>query len=274
MKKDARPRDAFFNAARPLVFGHRGSAGDMPENTFPSFDKALKDGADVLETDIHITKDGHLVLSHDEALERCTNGAGNIKDHTLAEIKQLDAAYNFSPDGGKTFPYRGKGVTIPTLQEAFRRYPGVRFNIDMKMRDDALVKSFADLVKAEGRATTVIAGSFNHVTMTKFRAYAQEIGINVLTCSSMAEITATVLSQKAPVNPLMAFESPTKKAKRDILPPALIDTLHAAGHVVVPWTIDDPAEIDKLLKAGVDGIISNYPARVADAIKKLKPPTV
>lgn len=264
-------KSAFFNnVAGPLVFGHRGSGGDMPENTIPSFDKALCDGATVLETDLHLTKDGHIVLMHDENLARCTNGTGDIKDHTLAELKALDAAYNFSLDGGQTFPYRGQGITIPTLEEVFTRYPGVRFNMDMKSKDLAITTKVAAMIKQHNRADITIMGSFSHVTLEAFRKAAKDIGIAVLTCASNVEIGAFVISPKTDLGHPVALETPVQKAKVKILSEAFVKAAHAHGHVVVPWTINDPAEMDRLLRMGVDGIITDFPARAAEALRRFK----
>lgn len=263
-------KSSFFSAATPLVFGHRGTAGDRPENTLPSFDKALADGADVLETDLHITKDGHIVLMHDENLARCTNGSGDIKDHTLAELKQLDAAYNFSTDGGQTFPYRGQGITIPTLEEVFDRYPGVRFNMDLKSPDPALGRKVADLLKSRGRDGITIIGSFDHVTIEAFRKYSKELGMDVLTCASNVEIGAVVFSNKTRLGRTVALETPVKKSRVTILSEAFVKAAHAQGHVVVPWTINDPQEMKKLLDMGVDGIITDFPKRAAEIIRQRK----
>lgn len=107
---------------QPLVFAHQGGENLWPSNTMFAFDQAAALGVDVLDTDMHMTQDGILVLMHDETVDRTTNGAGAIRDLTLAQIRQLDAGYNFSTDGGQTFPYRGQGLTVPTLAELFQRY--------------------------------------------------------------------------------------------------------------------------------------------------------
>jgi glycerophosphoryl diester phosphodiesterase len=263
-------KSSFFNAARPLVFGHRGSAGDMPENTIPSFDKALQDGADVLETDIHLTKDGKVVACHDSLLEGTTNGAGRIEDHTLAELKQLDAAYNFSRDGGKTFPLRGHGITIPTLDELFMRYKGVKFNIDMKTKDPALVKKVSEMIDNYGRADLTIMASFNHASIKGLR----KLQGDVLTCASNREVMTFLLASKLGISAYkepLSFEVPVKEKGINVVTKKFIKHAHAKGHFVVPWTVNDPKEMEALLKMGVDGIITDFPKLAADVVRKFKP---
>src|ERR1700747_2744500 len=99
-----------FQGARPRLFGHRGAAGVAPENTLPSFHRARADGADVFELDVHATRDGAIVVLHDASLERTTDGAGPVAALTAAELSRLDAGHRFTPDGGRTFPYRGQGI--------------------------------------------------------------------------------------------------------------------------------------------------------------------
>lgn len=267
MKKSL--KSSFFNATRPLVFGHRGSAGDMPENTLPSFDKALADSADVLETDIHLTKDGQIVVFHDDFLDGTTNGSGRIENHTLAELKKLDAAYKFSRDGGKTFPFRGQGITIPTLDEIFTRYKGVKFNIDMKTKNPALVKKVSEKIDEYGRADLTIMGSFNHASIKGLR----KLQGDVLTCASNREVITSLLTSKVGLSPYqepLAFEVPVKEKGLNIVTKKFVTHAHANGHFVVPWTINDPKEMEALLKMGVDGIITDFPKVAADVIRKFK----
>ncbi|MEZ4374468.1 MAG: glycerophosphodiester phosphodiesterase family protein [Polyangiaceae bacterium] len=105
-----------------LNIAHRGGRKLAPEHTLVAYQNGLDVGADILELDVHATSDGVLVLMHDDTVDRTTNGTGAIKELTFAELRSLDAAYNFSEDGGQTFPYRGKGIQVPTLEEA-RRAP-------------------------------------------------------------------------------------------------------------------------------------------------------
>ena len=113
---------AFFDTKLPIVFAHRGASGTMPENTMPAFEEAVRMGATYLETDVHITADGVLVLAHDPHLGRTSGDAREIRELTFKELQKVDAGALFSPDGGKTHPFRGKGFRVPTLEEFLKKY--------------------------------------------------------------------------------------------------------------------------------------------------------
>src|SRR5690349_7341594 len=121
------PTSAYYSGIqRPLVIAHQGGDGIWPGDTMFAYEKAVELGADVLEMDAHITKDGQIVLMHDEKVDRTTNGKGLIEDLTLDELKQLDAAYQWTNDDSKTFPYRGKGIQVPILEQLFQKFPQMR----------------------------------------------------------------------------------------------------------------------------------------------------
>src|ERR671916_458700 len=113
----------------PVNLAHRGASALAPENTIEAFRLAVEAGAGGLELDVHVTRDGHIVVIHDATVDRTTNGTGAVSEMTLEELRRLDAGHNFSPDGGPTRPYRGRGVRVPTLGEVLREFPGVAVNI-------------------------------------------------------------------------------------------------------------------------------------------------
>src|SRR5512136_1719024 len=117
---------------RVLLMAHRGGEGRWPSNTLFAFEQAVRLGVDALEMDIQRTADGVIVVRHDPFVESTTDGSGVIHDFTLAELKRLDAGYTWTQDGGQTFPYRGRGITIPTLKEVFQAFPDMNLNIDIK----------------------------------------------------------------------------------------------------------------------------------------------
>src|SRR5690606_5339972 len=122
----------YFDPPVPRLYGHRGSSGHYPENTLPSFRAAIEGGVPYLELDVWATRDGHIVVHHDENTLRLCGENRRICDCTLADVKELDAGYAFSPDGGKSFPFRGQGITIPSLDELFQACPDALFNIEIK----------------------------------------------------------------------------------------------------------------------------------------------
>src|SRR3954471_1272324 len=123
-------RHPFFDAPRPLVFAHRGGSALAPENTIAAFDNGLALGADGIELDVHLSRDGVVVVHHDRLLDRTTNLSGPIAQRTAAELARADAAYRFHPHAA--FPLRGSGVGIPALADVLSRYPGVLMIVEMK----------------------------------------------------------------------------------------------------------------------------------------------
>ncbi|HME92057.1 MAG TPA: glycerophosphodiester phosphodiesterase family protein, partial [Myxococcaceae bacterium] len=158
---DPAPLHSFFHGLKPtLNIAHRGGALIAPENTLAAFQIALADWrADMLELDVHQTRDGVLVVSHDPTVDRCTDGSGGIRDLAFSEVARRDAGYRFSLNGGTTFPFRGRGLRIPSLEEVFRAFPRARYNIDLKADAPGVVENFAAIVKRENMVARVCCGS-------------------------------------------------------------------------------------------------------------------
>lgn len=156
---------------RPLVIAHQGGEHLAPSNTLTAFLQAMELGVDVIELDIHMTKDGHLVAIHDDTVDRTTDGTGRVNDLTLEEIKSLDAGYYFQDDKGE-HPYRGQGIEIPTLEEIFNAIPNMKWNIEIKDTNnpelhDEIVKRFWQIIQDYGLEKDVLIASFNHEIIKK-----------------------------------------------------------------------------------------------------------
>ncbi len=124
---------AEFDPGARLVIGHRGAAARFPENTFAAFDYAVGLGVDAIEFDIRITRDGVVVVIHDPTLDRTTGGSGQVAQQSVPDLAEVDAGARFSPDGGRTYPFAGKGIGIPTLEELIERYPSTPLLIEIKV---------------------------------------------------------------------------------------------------------------------------------------------
>jgi len=135
-------------------FAHRGGAKIVPENTLEGFREGLRAGGGVLELDVHTTADGTVVVIHDETVDRTTDGSGAICEMTLAEVKRLDAGYRFTPDGGKTHPYRGEGVRIPTMEEVYREFTDLPINIEIRGSGRASRRHFGASSRVPGPRST------------------------------------------------------------------------------------------------------------------------
>ena len=177
---------------RPLVIAHQGGDGLWPGETMFAYQSAVDLGVDVLEMDIHITKDGVLVLMHDETVDRTTDGTGEIESMTLEEIKKLDAGYDWSSDDGVTFPYRGSGLTVATLEEVFTAFPNMHMTIEIKKTNTSMAEPFCQLIREYHMQDKVLVASFHDERLKEFRAECPEVA----TSSAKNETTIFVLMTK------------------------------------------------------------------------------
>ena len=199
----------YFSGPTPVILGHRGAAGVRPENTLISFKEAIKEGADILESDLHLTADGEVVLMHDPNVDRTTNGHGPISNMTLQEVKALDAGYCFTTDEGGTYPFRGQGVRVPTLAEFLSTFPDKRVNFEIKDEKQELVEKVVDLIAAAGREESILLTAEKDETMKKLRAYTKKTGSRVALGASMGEIINFALGA-GKAEGVMALQVPYK----------------------------------------------------------------
>lgn len=244
----------------PLVIAHQGGDGVWPGETMLAYQNSVDLGADVLEMDIHITKDGELILMHDETVDRTTDGTGEIESMTLEELKKLDAAYDWSPDEGQTFPYRGQGIQIATLEEVFQAFPDKHMTIEIKKTNTSMAKPFCDLIRKSNMQDKVLVASFHDDRLKEFRAECPEVA----TSSAKNETTVFVLLTKAYLGGLYSpkfysLQVPEVSGGITVMTPAFVRTAHARNLAVEPWTINDAETMRKLIDWGVDGIITDRP---------------
>ena len=170
---------SFFAGAKPRLFAHRGASGEAPENTLAAFRRAVDVGCSYAELDVHVTRDGQVVVIHDETLERTTNGQGKVQEHPLAELQQLDAGYWFSPDAGQQFPFRATGVRISTLAEVLHGFPELRFTVEIKQAEPLIEERVIAVVRDCGRAEEVILASEHDRVITRVRDLAPDIATSL-----------------------------------------------------------------------------------------------
>ncbi len=259
------PEKAFFAdlPKRPLLIAHRGGGGQFPENTVYAFRESAKLGVDVLELDIHQTSDGAIVVLHDRTVDRTTDGSGEIRAMTLAAARKLDAAYDFSTDGGATYPLRGKGIVIPTLDEVFDAVPGSRFNIEMKHESETMPAALCSLLRTRSLATRAIVASANETNLARLRTECPEVA----TSGSFSEVMKFLVYESSGLtgsfSPSMnAIQTPTRLRGFDLVTPSYIQEAHKLNVQVHVWTINDPEEMKRLIAIGVDGIMTDYPERL------------
>ncbi|TAL33014.1 MAG: glycerophosphodiester phosphodiesterase [Spirochaetes bacterium] len=263
--------DRHFFIPEPRVIAHRGASGAYPENTELSFRKAIESGADVIETDIHFTKDRNFVIAHDGELERVSDGGGPIAERTVEELKKLDAAYRFSPDGGTTFPWRGKGITFMTLEEMLTSFPDTRFNIDLKTKNAAQVKHYAAIIGRCGAADRVLTAS---EYTPNLRAVRKAIP-GMATSFSLGEALWYYFLFRAGLLFMKnrfagdALQVPEFLGPSNIASDAFIDVSHRKGLRVHVWTVNEEKDMRRLLKSGVDAIVSDRPEVLAGIVKEV-----
>jgi glycerophosphoryl diester phosphodiesterase len=253
---------AFLDHPTPIAIAHRGGAEDLPENTLPAFDAAYGLGYRHIETDAHLSSDGVVFSFHDHMLDRVTERSGHLSRVTAAFIAEADAAYHFSPDG-LTFPLRGTGIRVPTMEEVLTRWPDVFVNIDTK--SDAVVGPLVDLLRRLDALDRVCIGSFSDERLKRVRLSEGRL------CTSMGPraITRAWLASRVGRMPRMqadCLQVPVRARRVVVVDRRFVDAAHRAGLQVHVWTIDDADEMGSLLDLGVDAIMTDRPRLLRDVL--------
>jgi len=235
-------------AKRPLVIGHRGAAGVAPENTLASFALALAQGAGGLELDVHLSRDGELIVCHDATLDRTTTGSGYICELTLEEIRRFDA--------GLWFHESFRGERVPVLAEVLDLAPpGVLLNVEVKdAYEGKIVEPLLQLLHRRGRLDDVVFSSFDHKCVRELKRLAPAAKIGLLYAANLADHAGYAAQLGVAVHSL----HPNYKlfGQEDAA------TAAAAGLRVYPYTVNHVEELRKMIRFGVAGIITDFPARL------------
>jgi len=227
---------------RPLVIAHRGASGERPENTLAAYQLAVEQGADMIEVDLHRTRDGAVVITHDEELAGL-GGRGEIADATLAEVRALDA---------------GGGERVPTLAELLDGY-GQRIALNLELKRGTRAE-YAELeaetlaaLQSRSLLDRVLFSSFYDPVLHRLRGLAPSARIGLL------------ISRRHPERAIERAKAVGAEALHPdvtLVTRALVDDAHAAGLAVYSYTVDEPAEMERLLRLGVDGLFTNFPDRM------------
>jgi glycerophosphoryl diester phosphodiesterase len=244
------------------VYAHRGGAALRPENTIAAFDHGLSLGADGVECDVHLSRDGAVVVHHDDTLDRTTGAQGLLADRTADELARLDAGFTFqaaAPGAANGFPYRGLGLGIPRLREVLSRYPSARFIIELKTSDPELARRTIDDIRGASAVDRVALGSFYWRVLHTARSYEPRIPTG-----ASQEETRWALYRSWVRWPLgrtgyREFQVPERMGINTIVTPRFIAHAHRAGFAVKVWTVNDESDMRRLLDWGADAIISDRP---------------
>lgn len=247
---------SFLEQSTAIAFAHRGGGGEAPENTLPAFEAAVAMGYRYLETDVQLTRDGALLAFHDSSLDRLTDRVGRISALSFAEVREADAGFAFSPDGGLNFPFRGTGVVVPTLEELLTRWEDVYLNIDAK--SDDTVAPLVALVSRLDAFNRVCIGSFSDRRVARIRALARG-----RICSSMGQAATAMAYAVSRTGRMPRFHADCLQVPqrwgRLRIDARFVRAAHRAGLPVHVWTVDDEAQMGLLLDLGVDGIMTDRP---------------
>jgi glycerophosphoryl diester phosphodiesterase len=243
----------------PLHISHRGGAKRYPENTLYAFERAVREHrTDMLELDVHASRDGVLVVAHDATLDRCTDGAGPIKEHSWAELSKLDAAFHFTPHGGAGTPLRGKGIGLPRLSDVLAAFPGLRINVELK--DAFALAPFVDLVRETRELDRLCIGSEDDALAEEL-VRALPAACHFYPANALATFVFAVKSGEAPPDDpnYAVLDMPYEWEGAVVFDAELARAAAARGKWVNVWTVDDPAKMRAAIMAGVGGIMTDVP---------------
>ena len=248
------------------MFAHRGGSALGPENTLAAFDLGIEAGTDGFELDVHLSSDGVPVVHHDSTLDRTTSASGSLASRTAADLARVDAGYRFAGRGG--FPFRQQGVGIPSLRDVLQKYPDVPVIIDMKVDSREMGEAVAREVRTAGAADRVCAAGYGARSAAAARAALPDMACS----ASLPEARLAVYRALArwPVRRARygGYQVPERTNLLRIVSERFIQYAHETDVKVQVWTVDEEADMRRLLAWGVDGLISSRPdlaVRVRDA---------
>ncbi|MBZ0320440.1 MAG: glycerophosphodiester phosphodiesterase [Anaerolineae bacterium] len=264
----------------PLVIAHQGGDGLRPSNTMLAFEYAVEIGVDMLEMDIHSTSDGVLVVIHDDTVDRTTDGTGKVNEMTYAEVQQLDAAYHWPTlreDEGRDFteqpegeyPYRGQGVTIPALEDVLTAFPDMPMTIEIKQETPSIAEPFCAMLRDHDMTDQVIVASFSATAMEDFRAACPEVATSGVTDEIRQFFFLNLGGQAqnyAVPTSLTTFQVPEYYDALQVITPEFVSNAQALGIQVQAWTINTVEQMERMVAAGVNGIMTDYPDRLLELL--------
>ncbi len=262
-REDIAAKDDIFTVA------HRGSMYLRPENTLSAIEHAIETGADMVEIDLDVTAEGTIVLMHDSTVDRTTDGEGRINDFRLLDMKRLDAGYRFPPEFDDAYveatvehdhlpptdpehPFRGEGIEVPTLREVFEAVPNdYPLLLDLK-RERPSPARLADLIAEFDRAEATLIGAFETPYLQRIRSAMPDVPTG-LGASEVRQFLATANANEPRYDPPAEFLF----APYGTVTESRVRRAHRNGLTVLAFTVNDPEEMERLIDAGVDGILTD-----------------
>lgn len=246
----------YFDCPCPQLMAHRGASGAYPDSTLLAFEKALEMGSDILELDVHLSKDGKIIVSHDDSLLRTTGFDWKIDEKSFKEIETLDAGFTFQNSEGE-FPYRDKGLKIITLGQLVKAFPTARFNIEIKSNSKKLAHKLRKYIRKKKLGERVVVASKYSLALKAYRGTGEQAS---MTSANLNDIVWAYID--------WVFNRDLSDAPYEILQlpyayvnQSLVDYFHKNNKQVHVWTVNDTEDIRSMLMLGVDGVMTDYPER-------------
>ena len=263
------PEHPFTETDRLLAIAHRGGAALWPENTLFAFQNAIRIGADALEFDVHATSDGELVVIHDATVDRTTDGSGRVDEMTWDALRELDAGYRWTADDGASFPFRGMGLRVPTLEEVLNALSDTRMIIELKDVSDAARVRFSEAIAQCTYPERKVIASFQSESVK----YIRDNNPGIATSSTAGEVLGFWVLNSLRLGFAFVAEGETMQVPprfqdRTLVSNRFVSGAHRHNVDVYVWTINEEAEMRRHVDHGVDGIITDYPDRLLQVLNR------
>jgi len=250
------------------VIAHAGSEL-LPTDTLFALEQYADMGVDILEMDVHMTKDKHIILIHDETVDRTTDGTGDVREMTLAELQSLDAGYYWTNDDGETYPLRGQGIKIPTLEEVFQTIPDYPMIIEIKQDSPSMEQDLCNLLREHKMGEKVMIPSFSDIAMERFRQACPEIATAASSGEARDFVYRNFALMAGTISPkYYALQVPEERDGITIVTKLLIFFANWRNVQVHIWTINDPEEMQHFIEMGVHGIMTDRADLLMDILDR------
>lgn len=253
-----------LDAGARLVIAHRGSSAEAPENTLPAFEAAVRRGADAIELDVRLTADGAPVVLHDATLDRTTDRAGPVAALTLAELRSVDAGHRFTPDAGRTYPYRGRDARIPTLGEVLWAFP--KLTILVEIKEPPAQEAVRRVLLQEDAAGRCVVASEHREALVAFDSPPFARGASAPEISRL--YWASLLRRRAPAPGYRLLSVPLRYRGVTVPTTRFVAAARASGCAVHVWTVDSLDTARRLWRRGVSGIVTNVPGTMVEGRRR------
>ncbi len=257
----------YADTPKPRLFAHRGASRYFPENTIEAFEAAVAAGIDLLELDVHATRDGRVVVIHDETVDRTTNGRGAVREMSFSELAALDAGYRFETEEGE-YPFRGRGVRVPELADVLARFRDTPLNIEIKQLEPPIEEAVVELLDRYEARERVLLAAGDHRILERIRAAAPDV-LSGMSAVEVADFLGRALSGELDDYrpPGFALQVPVRYGALDIVSRGFVEAAHQVGLEVHVWTINTSEQMRELLDLGVDGLMSDDPELLRKTVR-------